>query len=464
MKTRNKWLTAGLGLALGAVVVVWANMASIEAEAEGMGEIVAKPIPPGYNFPTDRGTIDAWVWNNNVTAMRTHGWDVWAGMAAPSGTTYRGQMLPVWETWYSDDEVFSGILPQVAAGRDRPPRSFISPTQRQHMREMALEPGPAEQVVAFNKFDGPSAAFIDAKNHVTPPSKYIPYNYTLKSSLTDLNNSWPSGTPVIDRKIDEFPNEAVDLKPVFWLIKQKGLTPLPFWQGAGQSSNKAHPTPETWFVCVLIDPQASGSDMREATPTEIAQAPANADSGLACKSYLYAPLTMLYNFQMDADEAAAFAKAQGGTKPQAGDYAALVAMHVTTKEIVNWTWQTFWWQAGTNPPDKFPGSVDGMSSKVKEPWRNYAMCIAYSMVVPAGDPTGKPVVCFNPYLETSPGIPDGLNSNCMSCHGTARFPANNATFYPPTYLPNGYIDFGSPKWFGTQTRMDFVWAITIKSR
>ena len=32
MKTRNKWLTAGLGLALGAVVVVWANMASIEAE------------------------------------------------------------------------------------------------------------------------------------------------------------------------------------------------------------------------------------------------------------------------------------------------------------------------------------------------------------------------------------------------------------------------------------------------
>ncbi|MCH7539196.1 MAG: hypothetical protein IH999_02155 [Proteobacteria bacterium] len=32
MKTRNKWLTAGLGLALGAVVVVWVNMASIEAE------------------------------------------------------------------------------------------------------------------------------------------------------------------------------------------------------------------------------------------------------------------------------------------------------------------------------------------------------------------------------------------------------------------------------------------------
>ncbi len=35
MKTRNKWFIAGLGPALGAVVVAWANMASIEAEAEG---------------------------------------------------------------------------------------------------------------------------------------------------------------------------------------------------------------------------------------------------------------------------------------------------------------------------------------------------------------------------------------------------------------------------------------------
>ena len=38
MKTRNKRPIAGLGLALGAVVVAWANMASIEAKAEGAGD------------------------------------------------------------------------------------------------------------------------------------------------------------------------------------------------------------------------------------------------------------------------------------------------------------------------------------------------------------------------------------------------------------------------------------------
>ena len=44
MKTRNKWLAAGLGLALGAVVVVWANTALVEAKAEGAaGRLSAFP-------------------------------------------------------------------------------------------------------------------------------------------------------------------------------------------------------------------------------------------------------------------------------------------------------------------------------------------------------------------------------------------------------------------------------------
>jgi hypothetical protein len=143
----------------------------------------------------------------------------------------------------------------------------------------------------------------------------------------------------------------------------------------------------------------------------------------------------------------------------AGDYAVLAAMHVTTKEIVNWTWQTFWWMGGKNPPNNFPGSNAGLTANVKGPWRNYATCVAYSMVVPFNDPKGKPVVCFNPFLETSPNIPDGINSNCMSCHGTARWPGNNNGGYPATYLPNGYISFNDPKWFATQTRTDFAWAI-----
>jgi hypothetical protein len=135
-------------------------------------------------------------------------------------------------------------------------------------------------------------------------------------------------------------------------------------------------------------------------------------------------------------------------------------MHVTTKEITNWTWTTFWWQNGKNPPNDFPGSVADMpdASKVKEPWRSYAMCISDSMVVPATDPKGKPVVCFNPYLETNQA--DGLNSNCMSCHAMARLPlAATANPYPQTYLPNGFVDLADPSIFGGATKTDFVWAI-----
>src|ERR1051325_2618022 len=162
---------------------------------------------------------------------------------------------------------------------------------------------------------------------------------------------------------------------------------------------------------------------------------------------------------MTADEAVAFNQQQGGTlTAEKGDWAVLVAMHVTTKEIVNWTWQTFFWMAGTNPPNDWPGSLAGQTNRVKGQWRNYAMCTAYSMVVPANDPHGKPVVCFNPFLETSQV--DGLHSNCMSCHGVARWPGgNNGHAYPQTYQPNGFIDFASAVWFGGQTRTDFAWAI-----
>ena len=60
----------------------------------------------------------------------------------------------------------------------------------------------------------------------------------------------------------------------------------------------------------------------------------------------------LYAVRITAEEAKGLrglglALAASNDTPQqvkAGDLALLVAMHVTTKELPNWTWQTFWWE------------------------------------------------------------------------------------------------------------------------
>ncbi|WP_027584616.1 hypothetical protein [Bradyrhizobium sp. Ai1a-2] len=106
------------------------------------------------------------------------------------------------------------------------------------------------------------------------------------------------------------------------------------------------------------------------------------------------PLNAFYYVQIDAAEAATIntlSKLAGTAAVQAGDFQVLVTMHITTKEIANWTWATFWWQNGKNPPNDFPGSVADMpdAHKIKGPWRNFAMCISDSMVVPATNPNGS---------------------------------------------------------------------------
>ena len=130
-------------------------------------------------------------------------------------------------------------------------------------------------------------------------------------------------------------------------MKATGLTPMPLWLG---------PQPARVPVArhlILGPPAYCWIRFRlrrcsiPATPQQIAQ---KVTMPYACTTYLYAPLATIYSFKMDADEAAAWNAVQkgiggsGGTA-SAGDYGVL-GMHVNSKEIINWTWQTFWWQPG----------------------------------------------------------------------------------------------------------------------
>lgn len=106
----------------------------------------------------------------------------------------------------------------------------------------------------------------------------------------------------------------------------------------------------------------------------------------------------------------------------------LVALHIMTKELRDWTWITLWWSP--DPDSDFgadrPATITG-------PFANYKMCVvtAYEEKDPAPDssfaatqPTlanaiataaahGPSTWCSNPYLETAERA---AKTSCIGCH------------------------------------------------
>ena len=89
-----------------------------------------------------------------------------------------------------------------------------------------------------------------------------------------------------------------------------------------------------WKRCVLVDPDPSDSRIGSKIDT------------VPCNNHTIDKVSVVsvnafYNLTLTADEATSFNGALGRNSAQAGDYGVLVAMHMSTKEIANWTWQTF---------------------------------------------------------------------------------------------------------------------------
>jgi hypothetical protein len=163
-----------------------------------------------------------------------------------------------------------------------------------------------------------------------------------------------------------------------------------------------------------------------------------------------------------------------------GNIGLLVAMHVTGKEIVNWTWQSFWWSP--TPNDSL--GADRPAS-IRSPWNNYQMTVAYWMTnPPSAGAQGRGNIAYNPYLETSlggvidtNGVTDapwfGPETNCMSCHRVAAWKdtvyfqgTDTAAFGPanPRYVPASYIDPGNATFLAGFTKTDFLWSVAIRTR
>lgn len=448
------------------------------------------PPPPVRTFPTKAPVIHQWIQTGDSAAIRAHAWDLWESITSPSP---QDTSMPVWETWYSGHEIFdSASNPSGELRRHTLRHRFEISRQRQHVAPglvraaiLADRRGPdfAERWFSFNRYTRPTAQLI-YKNRL--------WDWVV---LRDTNQAFNRlNTPVAQREVKvsrgEVDPESFVLKPVFLFIDGTKPSCVTYWNGntSATTSDTLNPIARTWKQFVIVDPTnvlrgaatAAGDSVQQCPPGTV---------------WPVVPLSRFYSVvltQEMVDSLSLFSETSGDVlgaandtgqaailaMAKAGNIGLLVAMHVTGKEISEWTWQTFWWSP--TPSDSL--GFDRPST-IRPPWNNYQMNTAYQMVTPAGSgPKGTRRIAFNPYLETSlceksPYCAGsswyGVTTNCMSCHRMAAWkdtvrtdstgkPYNSTT--SPPYVPAQWVNKADPNTFGTYTKTDFLWSVAIRTR
>ncbi|MEW9920650.1 hypothetical protein AB2B41_13620 [Marimonas sp. MJW-29] len=440
-----------------------APAAQADPAAAGASTADYAPFPKGYDMPAgfdfSRGTdpTDAdWVAGEarllgflekrDFPALRAHAWQVFAGMTSPAPGGYA-----VWESWFTDDVVYSGP-------EGKPPATLSDRRANIHgARQFGIglagvpEPNPGESVAANVLFNMP------VRNHIWANALFKP------DTLDQINETFNRNkTPLLDRSIPQFPPNAIAIKTIWSVVAKDGLTVLPVWDGElDQPEVKVSPPypSAVWPRCVAISPDPG-----------FAKSTADVTCNKRPLTAAVVGLDGFYHFQITEAELEAVTNAvspgpKDGTpaKIETGDYAILLGIHFTTREIPNWVWATAWWH---DRPDQAPFGSD-RPDNVTGVWRNYMLNSGYSRDVPVAV-DGGPATVWNPYIEGK--YPDGMRSNCMSCHVRAVYPRLDPVIEGfdlcgalPVLRGEGSLPLDSPA-LATRTRLEFLWSILLDTR
>jgi len=437
------------------------------------------PLPDpgvaGYHFPEPEPVIVGWTQVNDQKAINTHAWGLWTALTQETKETYDNQPLRVFETWVTPEDIQDSGA-KVLQAMPRNPRRFMPFNQfRLHAksRELQAAGNGLETVTGFVKYD-PTAA-----QHITT------HNLFSQSNLCSMLNAGQTEIPT-------FPTTGVSLKPVFQTLSAKQLVDGRYYMLANWPGTPSTPQPfssSQWGQCIWIDIQDTSSTPGSGQVDTTCNP--NGSSRTAATTY---GVGQFIHFQLEPQTAQRInaIRSSAGAKAvevAGGDYTVLVAMHVTSREMTRWTWQTYWWVPNpSNPAAPSSAAIAALRPpQLTGAPANYAHCTAYSMLQPpqpntGGQNVGAPVYCFNPWLEAGfgPGdLPDsepltyqgktlannvGVQTNCMSCHAQANFPSTSSgascltNQNPPNYTGDRYVDLDSPAFKGT-LKVDFLWSV-----
>lgn len=430
---------------------------------------------PSFTFPVSETTINQWIYSGDQVSIVNHSWGIWAGLTQHVGVI-NGVPVRAFETWatpsnmiYQSQSNIRGQLLFKANQKNIRLLDLDRPAQFKNNKKVIEKSKHRTKLEAEN--DGDINILVGVGYNPPAANHAIANKLFLKSTLDQyLANGYS--------EIPNFPNNAITIKPVYKIVPQnppRGIYKIPGWPG---TPRVAKPFPEEdWNSCIYIDVKDSG-----AGGTSI-------DNG--CKGQNKTNTFYLDNFihQKITAEDAVYLSQQVGQKVTVGDYVILVGMHVTTREIKRWVWQTFWWSADAAKPF-LPSSTEIASARplqyLDDASKHYAMSVAYQMVSPAqtitgGKSVGNSVIAYNPHLEAGFGedvfqvtIPIvgketvtnkfGVQTNCMSCHNLALY--NPKTDYNVNDEANRQTPYGTDFYmaiddpiFTKSLKLDFAWSI-----
>jgi len=330
-------------------------------------------------------------------AMRAHGWALWQALMPAAAA-------PAWASWTPSDQLFGGA-PAGGAPKLRKPRPFRigDAVERETL--------PVMFDIVFNRS---AAAHVHA-NHLDRAA-------TLRALA----------------EVPAFPTDAIAMKLTWYPVRAHGLTAMPIWDGA--PGDDGAPAPDRdWPRAIAVDPS------RDDIPADEEQDGAIEAQGGATRRAHVVPLAAFVHHTLERDDELASARqATGDPTLERGDALALVAAHVSTKELPDWVWVTLWWH---DRPDAGP-FAEGRPAALS-PDRaaaHYVMDVAFSSSAP----------CFNPWLEAR--FVDGTRSNCATCHQRAVVGATD--YLPVTRAPL----VASDPYFEGHPQTDFVWSLAFEAR
>lgn len=419
------------------------------------------PIPANFDYPQPAATVEQWVSSGNAARARTHGWNLWAALNTSSAGT------PVWRSWCTSTQAFStagagtvgamadsatplrgqnamnarNMLNGPTTGEDPinfphppyypvPQRIIDSYPQCYNRANGQLLDGPTFQnngdiMVAGVIYDSAAFAWIRSQN--------LYLASTLNAQLPPPNQT---------RQMAAMPAGSIVLKPMMWPVRGDGLTALPIWDGPASDNGQyaGYEIQGMWPRAVAIS--TNGPQPPTADVTYLHGVWTNNMLGrrligpLTYRAAPVVPIQQFYHFRFPSlngmapcDRAILDASAYWayGREFRAGDYLAIVAMHIMTKEQPAWTFQSVWWH---DRPDVGPYAADRPNippSQAPGPWRHYLMASTYGIPAQAGAPNWP--IQFNPYIELAAAHP--IRTNCMNCHHRAAW-GNGASYEAPS--------------------------------
>ena len=430
----------------------------------GIDAFSMNPFPVSAHYPVPARTLESWVQNKNIPRIRAHGWRLFAGLQEVVKDV-NDQDAWRWQTWPTATQAISQETSPGPLGSTGTP---VSQRASHNLLELNLQNSTGVPIDFKNvpqyrvpksvcdslglpydpttggcgvptdgcKFQNNGDVMIAGVIYSPEAYKWIRdqglYLWdTLKNQF--LRNF---DKEAVKRQIAPFPTKSFVLKPMFWPVQKEGYTALPVWRNSLDTANfnyySGFEEQKIWknAVAISADPQQAYADVSflydvyKDTAYTMPLGPNN---------YIKAPVVSIddfYHWQIDqatldamdsVDLALLNQSAYWCYKREfrAGDYIALIAMHVITKEMPEWTLQSFYWSDQAGPDNPYASGRDSVQNPPSpQAFNNYLMTSTYGISKKSA--LAEWPTAFNPYIELAAAHP--IQTNCRNCHRRGAFP------------------------------------------